>query len=240
MGETLRICSFMDQVEAKEGKEFDYLISHHAFTNAMTAAQIVERRHREGKTKLKHFNFVHGTALKMYIKEKEGDPEYPMRFLTKCQGSGVFSGIGSTQGARDLAQHLRAEDRGKVGSMKRLVTFVGKFADWKRLDAVLYAAKEFPSYKEPFGMVFIECMACGTPTIGANSGGPTEFVKPGQGVLIEEEADWRTEPGMKRRKGKEEKEKEETRERDLEEKEQRIKKKKKKKKKEEERPKKKE
>jgi hypothetical protein len=57
----------------------------------------------------------------------------------------------------------------------------------------------FPSYKEPFGMVFIECMACGTPTIGANSGGPTEFVKPGQGVLVEEEADWRTEPGMKRR-----------------------------------------
>ena len=27
--------------------------------------------------------------------------------------------------------------------MKRLVTFVGKFADWKRLDAVLYAAKEY-------------------------------------------------------------------------------------------------
>ena len=32
--------------------------------------------------------------------------------------------------------------------------------------------------QEPFGMVFIECMACGTPTIGAKSGGPTEFVKP--------------------------------------------------------------
>eukprot|EP00435_Cladocopium_sp_Y103_P064273 s858_g26.t1 len=46
------ICQFMDEVEAKEGKEFDYLISHHAFTNAMTAAQIVERRHKEGKTKL--------------------------------------------------------------------------------------------------------------------------------------------------------------------------------------------
>jgi len=293
------ICAFMDQVEAKEGKEFDYLISHHAFTNAMTAAQIVDRRHREGKTKLKHFNFVHGTALKMYIKEKEGDPEYPMRFLTKCQGSGVFAGLDSTQGvwvnsedyigkfldcfphypkqncvfsrigvnqkifcprgtevAKDLAKHLREEDRAKVASMKRLVTFVGKFADWKRLDAVLYAAKEyeatfpdlgtaivgtgppeaiqmyeglakslglqrtvflgpksqdvlaelfsmsevgmFPSYKEPFGMVFIECMACGTPTIGANSGGPTEFVKPEQGVLVEEEADWRTELGMKR------------------------------------------
>lgn len=50
-------------------------------------------------------------------------------------------------------------------------------------------------------MVFIECMACGTPTIGANSGGPTEFVKPEQGVLVEEEADWRTELGMKRHNG---------------------------------------
>ena len=57
------------------------------------------------------------------------------------------------------------------------------------------------SRKEPFGMVFIECMACGTPTIGANSGGPTEFVKPEQGVLVDEEPDWRTEVGMKRRGG---------------------------------------
>ena len=30
--------------------------------------------------------------------------------------------------------------------MKRLVTFVGKFADWKRLDAVLYAAKEYEAF----------------------------------------------------------------------------------------------
>ena len=34
----------------------------------------------------------------MYIKEKEGDPEYPMRFLTKCQGSGVFDGLSKTSG----------------------------------------------------------------------------------------------------------------------------------------------
>ena len=35
------------------------------------------------------------------------------------------------------------QDQPKVASIKRLVTFVGKFADWKRLDAVLYAAKEY-------------------------------------------------------------------------------------------------
>ena len=51
--------------------------------------------------------------------------------------------MGTSTEARDLAKHLREEDRGKVANMKRLVTFVGKFADWKRLDAVLYAAKEY-------------------------------------------------------------------------------------------------
>merc|ERR1711881_131919 len=56
----------------------------------------------------------------------------------------------------------------------------------------------FPSYKEPFGMVFVECMACGCPTIGAKSGGPVEFVKPAQGSLVEEEDEWRTEAGARR------------------------------------------
>lgn len=157
--------------------------------------------------------------------------------------------------AKDLEKHLRAEDKGKVASIKRVVTFAGKFADWKRLDAVLYAAAVyestfpdlgtiivgsgpqdaidlyeglakklalkrtmfvggqaqdvladlftmsevgmFPSYKEPVGTVFIECMACGTPTIGANSGRPTEFMTPDVGALIDEEEAWRTEPGIK-------------------------------------------
>ena len=34
----------------------------------------------------------------MNCQEKEGDPEYPMRFLTKCQGSGVFDGLTKTAG----------------------------------------------------------------------------------------------------------------------------------------------
>merc|ERR1712046_239703 len=44
----------------------------------------------------------------------------------------------------------------------------------------------FPSYKEPFGLVFVECMACKTPVIGANSGGPKDFVTPDVGVLVAE------------------------------------------------------
>jgi glycosyltransferase involved in cell wall biosynthesis len=131
----------------------------------------------------------------------------------------------------------------------KLIVFVGKFADWKRLDAVLYAAKAaeqndalkeaggvftlivgsgplesqilyqdmarelgleqcyflgpqqlcvlaqlyscadvgvFPAYHEPFGMVLVETMACGTPVIGAASGGPLDFVTDAVGGLVPE------------------------------------------------------
>jgi len=127
---------------------------------------------------------------------------------------------------------------------KRAITFVGKFAEWKRQAALLQAAaiyeKEhpdlvtlcvgtgpdaeaeklkalaaelglkntfmlgargqdilaelytvsnlgcFPSFKEPFGLVFVECMACKTPVIGANSGGPKDFVTEEVGMLVAE------------------------------------------------------
>ena len=58
--------------------------------------------------------------------------------------------------------------------------------------ATLYSAADvgcFPSYKEPFGLVFIECMGCGTPVIGANSGGPRDFVSPEVGALVTETDD---------------------------------------------------
>ena len=128
-----------------------------------------------------------------------------------------------------------------------VVAFCGKFADWKRLDALLRAAaiyeqgerriltlvigsgppeaqREmhklttelglgltyflgprpqhelaqlfgcadvgcFPSHREPFGLVFVECMACGTPVIGADSGGPRDFVIPEVGTLVPETDD---------------------------------------------------
>lgn len=129
----------------------------------------------------------------------------------------------------------------------RLIVFTGKFADWKRLDALLRAAKAYesddglgrvatviigsgpddaiaeyhglaydelglqrtyflgpqpqadiarinsaadlgvyPSRNEPFGLVFIECMACGTPVVGADSGGPRDFVTDEVGGLVPE------------------------------------------------------
>merc|ERR1711870_149359 len=44
----------------------------------------------------------------------------------------------------------------------------------------------FPSFQEPFGLVFVECMACKTPVIGANSGGPKDFVTSEVGELVAE------------------------------------------------------
>jgi len=55
--------------------------------------------------------------------------------------------------------------------------------------AELYTVAEmgvFPSFREPFGLVFVECMACRTPVIGANSGGPKDFVIPEVGCLVDE------------------------------------------------------
>merc|ERR1711974_245739 len=44
----------------------------------------------------------------------------------------------------------------------------------------------FPSFKEPFGLVFAECMACKTPVIGADSGRPKDFVSSDVGELVAE------------------------------------------------------
>ena len=145
------------------------------------------------------------------------------------------------------AGHGEAEPVAPADGFDAVVAFCGKFADWKRLDALLLAAATyekhdkkiltviagsgpveaqqtmhqlaaengltrtyfvgprpqselavlfncadvgcFPSYREPFGLVFIECMACGTPVIGADSGGPRDFVIPAVGTLVPETDD---------------------------------------------------
>mmetsp|Transcript_31159 Transcript_31159/g.87361 ORF Transcript_31159/g.87361 Transcript_31159/m.87361 type:complete len:461 (+) Transcript_31159:139-1521(+) len=136
------------------------------------------------------------------------------------------------------------------GGYDKMIVFVGKFANWKRLDSILQASAKyekalegkgmktatiiigtgpeedkkkyyqmakdlgcqhtyfigpqpqpvlakfysaasvcvFPSFKEPFGMVFIESMACGAPVIGCNSGGPKDFVNSEVGELVKEHA----------------------------------------------------
>lgn len=42
----------------------------------------------------------------------------------------------------------------------------------------------FPTKFEAFGLVFLECLACGTPVVGTAAGGPLEFVDKSVGALV--------------------------------------------------------
>ncbi len=304
------VLDFMEGVESAHDGSFGLAIAHHSFLNPVVMNDVIRIRSEHGKPPMPLLCFVHGTALKMYAKEKAGDEpdEFPPRFLPFMKEEGIFdhaqqggvdvcAAISNEQidhfceifpefprervmlspngynqdifqvlrDPRDvyrerdavLAEFTTAPYEGSSrsaapvaveGGFDHVVVFCGKFADWKRLDVLLRAAatyeksgrktatlivgsgpledqkrmqdlaleelglnwayflgpKEqpdlatlyntadvgcFPSYKEPFGLVFIECMACGTPVIGANSGGPRDFVNEDVGTLVPETDD---------------------------------------------------
>lgn len=306
---TKDVGDWMAAIEARTGDMFALAIAHHTFLNPLVMRDVIDGREAAGKQRIPLLCFAHGTALKMYAKERQGDhpEEFPKRFLPMIEREGIFD-YGSQrpgvdlcaaistqqidtlvdifpsfprdrvilshngynqdvfsikipptstiddrletlkafetkpyQGSRHLPRHIDAE-------VDAIVVFCGKFADWKRLDALLHAAVVyeqsdkriatlivgsgpledqvkmqdlaldqlglrrtyflgpkgqeelttlfnaadlgcFPSYNEPFGLVFIECMACGTPVIGANSGGPKDFVTSEVGTLVPETDD---------------------------------------------------
>lgn len=303
------VADWMEEIEASTGNAFTLAIAHHTFLNPLVMRDVINRREAAGRPRIPLLCFAHGTALKMYAKERAGDnlDEFPSRFLPMIERSGIFDhdspepGVDlcaaiSTQQVDALVDIFPTFPRDRVvlspngynqevfkvktapdgqitdrlcllksfetmpyeGSLHppctidtdvdAVVVFCGKFADWKRLDALLHAAAIyeqaekriatliigsgpheeqvkmqslaldqlglrrtyflgprgqdelatlfnaadvgcFPSYNEPFGLVFIECMASGTPVIGANSGGPRDFVTPEVGTLVPETDD---------------------------------------------------
>jgi len=306
---TEEVISWMEEIETRTGERFTLAIAHHTFLNPLVMSDVIKAREANGKPRMPLLCFAHGTALKMYARERQGDnpDEFPNRFLPMIEQTGIFD-YGSGEPGVDLcaaisnqqidalvdmfptfprdrvvlspngynqdvfrtqqapgnaiADRLRLLDAFETApyegsahpsrsidpDIDAIVVFCGKFADWKRLDALLYAAAIyeqvdkriatlvvgsgphedqvkmqslaldqlglrrtyflgpraqdqlatlfnaadvgcFPSYNEPFGLVFIECMACGTPVIGANSGGPRDFVTPNVGVLVPETDD---------------------------------------------------
>ncbi len=55
-----------------------------------------------------------------------------------------------------------------------------------------------PSRYETFGVVYIEAMACGKPVIAAANGGPDDFVKDFNGILIEPDNKWELAAAIRR------------------------------------------
>ncbi len=291
----------MAAAEEREGTHISLAVAHHSFLNPVVVRNVLRRRVKEGRPKAALVCFVHGTALKMYVHEKDGKSpeEFPLRFLPFLNDSKVFDdvegdgvqlcyaiseqqikafreifpafpedrvvispnginqqvfhpiegatiqGVLSTYSHQPFAGVKGPAPEIDASKYDNLVIMVSKFAAWKRVPALLHAASSyekvlpktatvivgtgppdaqkelqclayeelglqntfflgpqphpvlaelysvasvgcFPSYKEPFGLVFIEAAACGCPVIGANSGGPKDFVTDAIGTLVEE------------------------------------------------------
>merc|ERR1712060_716068 len=101
------------------------------------------------------------------------EKEFP-ELATLCVGTGPEEEI---QKLKDLCEELGLKNTFLLGPRSQDIL------------AEIYTVSElgcFPSFKEPFGLVFVECMACKTPVIGANSGGPKDFVSTEVGELVAE------------------------------------------------------
>merc|ERR1712070_587785 len=101
------------------------------------------------------------------------EKDFP-NMVTLCVGTGPEEEI---KKLTDLCEKLELKNTFLLGARGQDVL------------AELYTVADlgcFPSFKEPFGLVFVECMACKAPVIGANSGGPKDFVSAEVGELVAE------------------------------------------------------
>jgi len=74
------------------------------------------------------------------------------------------------------------------------IEYLGEVSHGEKVELLQHArATLFPiEWEEPFGLVMIESMACGTPVIATNRGAVPEVIEPGRGGVIVE--DWRLAP----------------------------------------------
>ena len=68
--------------------------------------------------------------------------------------------------------------------------FLGYISDEQLIDLYNIAdVSTVPSRSEPFGLVAIEALACGTPVVGTNQGGLPDFINEDIGALVDVEDD---------------------------------------------------
>lgn len=100
--------------------------------------------------------------------------------LANCPAGATLDLLGDGDPAylrqlRQLAQSLGVTDRVRFASSDR----EGMASWYAGADAVIFA----PIWEEPFGMVPLEAMACGTPVIASPTGGSTEFLVDGDNCV---------------------------------------------------------
>ncbi len=103
-------------------------------------------------------------------------------FSKKCDTAKLFIG-GGGQATRKAVEWCREYD------IIDSVVFLGSL---NRCQVASYMQQcdcfVLPSRYETFGVVYIEAMACGKPVIAAANGGPDDFVKPFNGMLVAPES----------------------------------------------------
>src|SRR5262249_47244843 len=79
---TNAVADWMDEIEADTGDRFSLAIAHHAFMNTVVMRDVNRRRVAAGKARMPLMCFAHGTELKMFNHERQGDSpaEFPLRF----------------------------------------------------------------------------------------------------------------------------------------------------------------
>jgi len=102
--------------------------------------------------------------------------------IAGTSGFGVHRETDYVRKVRDLAQSL-------ISSRNARIRFLGYIHHDKELPAWFQRATVCASpslFQEPFGLVNVEAMACGTPVVGSNRGGIPEVLG-NAGVLVNPE-----------------------------------------------------
>jgi len=147
------------------------------------------RDQRELRTKLGLEGLVVGTMGRL-------SPEKGVRDLVEAWASLEAAGRPCLLIVGDGAQRRQLEARtASVSGARAVFTGAvphGEAADYLNcMDVLVLPSHTTRSWKEQFGRVSIEAMACGVPVVGSDSGNIPELVKETGGGVVFPEGDWR-------------------------------------------------